>query len=124
MTTRKEQYALRWENRRRRETERAELGLDWPDYLIHMAHEWERTYGRQVAAYEWNLPFVRLRTLKRSEGGTGSGSFSAETVAFVEKAHEDRLWPTASTVLKHFGSWNAFMEKCGYAPVGVGQLRP
>lgn len=104
---------LRWENRRLREAEMLELGLDKYEYLIHMAREWNDEYGNPPCAHEWNLAQLRAECNKYTE----------ETLAWIEEAHEKRLWPAVGTCLKYFGTWNRFIEAAGFDVVTIGDRR-
>lgn len=91
-----------------------------PERVIAEMRRWADLYGGAPAAHHWNPAQMRWRNRAYAEG-RAVGRFSDETMAEIDRRHrEDGPWPTTSTVLKVFGSWNAGIVAAGFEPVPKG----
>lgn len=72
--------------------------------IVDQIQDWVRIHGDIPAATDWN-PGQAIK-LGHPE--------------IARRFHEDACWPYVSTVLHHFGSWNAAIAAAGYTPRGVG----
>lgn len=93
-----------------REAEMDELGMDIREWSLYKAREWKERYGSPPVSLEWNLRGGRtkLRGPKR---------------AALEHRHQEAVWPSTTTVLSLFGSWNSFLGEAGLDTVEPGHHR-
>jgi hypothetical protein len=92
-------------------------------WLIAELRHWRELYGRPPSAYEWELATVYWKQQAYAEG-RHDGRFADATVAQIERRHrEDGPWPSTSTVLSTFGSWNAAIEAAGFDSLAPGSKR-
>jgi len=88
--------APRWRSLRRVVSD---TRMSWTrESLIEKLHEWVDEYGRPPAAADWNPAQARNQ---------GSRPEVIERWLSGE-------WPTYSTVMRHFGRWNNFIESAGF----------
>ena len=91
-----------------RVADRKALGLEWPDYDIYKINEWARLYGVVPSAMDWNVAMAHRAA-------------DPERLATILQRQEEQLWPNASTVTSHFGSWNKAIIAAGFVPRGPGE---
>lgn len=91
-----EDLAPRWRSLRRIVHD---VRAQWtPETLIEKCREWNEAYGRPPAAADWNPAQARAQ---------GSRPEVIERWLAGD-------WPTTSTVLRRFASWNTFIEAAGF----------
>lgn len=93
-----------------RTVERKALGLQWRDWYLFKAHEWTRLFGETPTALDWNLSMARSKA-------------SPERLRLIESRHEGQLWPSSSSVVVEFGSWNAMMDAAGLPKLKPGSRK-
>ena len=96
--------------RAQRETEMAQLGMNMREWSLYKAREWTDRYGTPPASLEWNLRGGRTK-------------FRGARLASFEQRHREAVWPSTTTILSLFGSWNTFIEEAGLETVAPGQRR-
>lgn len=83
----------------RKALEHAPAGRWDPEGCIEAAHEWNERYGEPPAAINWNPAGMRQRKREHLMARWLEGD-----------------WPSLRTIVRLFGSWNAFMAEAGFAP--------
>lgn len=86
------------------------LGMNMREWSIHKARDWTNAYGVPPVSMDWNLRGARTK-------------FAEERLAELERRHREALWPSTTTVLSQFDSWNSFLAEAGLEPVASGQKR-
>lgn len=77
---------------------------EWPrERIINAIQDWNREYGEPPATTDWNA--TRARQMGRPD----------RTDRFLDGFATGR-WPWFTTVVYHFGSWNAGIEAAGFTP--------
>jgi hypothetical protein len=101
----------RWNTRRRNEQDRQALGiLDQKEWMLYKARLWNEKYGDPPSAYDWNVAQARRVA-------------HPERMAQIEERQAEEVWPSTSSILKHFGRWNAFIEEAGLEPMPPSDKR-
>lgn len=96
--------------RAKRRAEMDALGMNMREWSIHKARDWTNAYGVPPVSMDWNLRGARTK-------------FAEERLAELERRHREALWPSTTTVLSQFDSWNSFLAEAGLEPVASGQKR-
>jgi hypothetical protein len=82
-----------------------EVGTVWTrERIIDAIQDYATEYGRPPSAREWN-PQMAVATYRDD---------------IAERFYEDGCWPSATTVQKVFGRWNAAIEAAGFTPLRPG----
>ncbi|MDQ3274644.1 MAG: hypothetical protein M3Q39_06325 [Actinomycetota bacterium] len=77
--------------------------------IVEAMRAWAERFGDPPTATDWNRgpsqrPLNRASAMRKDET-------------------EDEEWPSATSVVRVFGSWNAGISAAGFEPVGRGQHR-
>jgi DNA-binding XRE family transcriptional regulator len=83
----------------RKTLEHVPAGTWPPERCIAKAQEWAERHGEPPAAINWNP--AGMKATRREH---------------LMEAWEDGEWPSLRTVIRLFGSWNAFLTEAGFTP--------
>lgn len=96
--------------RAKRENEMDSLGMDIREWSLYKAQDWTDRYGTPPVSLDWNLRGGRTK-------------FRGQRLDALERRHREAVWPSTTTVLSQFGSWNSFLDEAGIDPIAPGQHR-
>lgn len=79
-------------------------------WVLDSMHEWAETFGAPPSSIDWNPALARNHT-------KGYCAWKADRYEAT-----GRPWPSPSTVIDHFGTWNAGLEAAGFTPLKPSEL--